>query len=96
MPRFARKKDTTHAAVEQAFVNAGWSVISTYRAPECPDFFAAHEGRTVAIEVKSKGGKLTEAQERFRDRWQGEYYVVTDPLAVPLIISTPVKQKAVC
>ena len=95
MPRFARKKDETHEKVADAFRQAGWSVIDTYRAPECPDFFAAHDGRTVAVEVKSKGGKLSEAQQQFRDTWPGEYYVVTDPKAVAQIILTPVRQKAV-
>ena len=79
MPRFARKKDGTHEAIANAFRQAGWSVIDTYRAPECPDFFAAHGGRTVAVEVKSRGGKLTPAQERFRDTWPGEYYVISTP-----------------
>jgi len=63
--------------VAQAFRDAGWAVISTYQAPECPDFFAAHNGRTVAVEVKSKGGKLTASQEKFRQTWTGEYYVVS-------------------
>jgi len=31
----------------------------------------------VAVEVKSKGGKLTPAQEKFRKTWTGEYYVVS-------------------
>ena len=63
--------------VADAFRQAGWSVIDTYRAPDCPDFFAASNGRTVAVEVKSKGGKLTAAQERFKATWGGEYYVVS-------------------
>jgi hypothetical protein len=95
VPRFARKKDGTHQSVVDAFLEAGWSVIDTYRAPECPDFFAAHDGRTVAVEVKSRGGKLTPGQAAFRDTWQGEYYVVTDPNAVAQILLTPVRQKAV-
>ena len=77
MPRFARKKDGTHQIVADAFRQAGWSVVDTYRAPDCPDFFAASNGRTVAVEVKSKGGKLTASQEKFRQTWTGEYYVVS-------------------
>jgi len=77
MPRFARKKDATHEMVADAFRKAGWSVVDTYRAPDCPDFFAASNGRTVAVEVKSKGGKLTASQEKFRQTWTGEYYVVS-------------------
>jgi hypothetical protein len=77
VPRFARKKDGTHQAIVQAFRDASWQVLETYRAPDCPDFFAAHDGRTVAVEVKSKGGKLTASQEKFRQTWTGEYYVVS-------------------
>jgi hypothetical protein len=77
MPRFARKKDGTHAAIEAAFRARGWEICNTYQAPECPDFFAAKSGRTLAVEVKRKGGKLTPAQERFRAKWTGEYYVVS-------------------
>jgi len=77
MPRFARKKDGTHAKIVFYFVASGWQVIETWRAPMCPDFFAAKDGRTVAVEVKSKGGKLTSSQEKFRQTWTGEYYVVS-------------------
>jgi len=94
MPRFARKKDGTHEMVADAFRQAGWSVLDVYRAPECPDFFAAHNGRTIAVEVKStRRSKLTPAQQKFLLNWQGEYYIVRSADEVADVIRKVVKWK---
>lgn len=95
MPRFARKKDTIHNAIVDTFKAFGWSVLETYRAPDLPDLFAAKDGRTVAIEVKSGNKHLTESQQAFRDTWQGEYYVVTCVEAVDRINALEVIQQPV-
>jgi hypothetical protein len=63
--------------IEQAFLAAGWKTCSTYRAPKCPDFFAAKNKRTIAVECKSEDGSLTKDQQEFMDEWPGEYYVVS-------------------
>lgn len=92
---WARKKDANHNAVMLAFQQHGWSVLETYRAPDCPDMFVSKQGRTIAIEVKSGAGKLNSSQSDFRDRWQGEYYLVRGPEAVAGIDALEVKQDAV-
>lgn len=91
---FAYKKDKAHNAVVSAFRHYGWQVCETWRAPDCPDLFAAKQGRVVAVEVKTGNRKLNEGQQAFRDRWEGEYYVVTCVEAVDRINALQVIQDA--
>lgn len=77
MPLWARKKDAVHAEVVQALKACGWSVVETWRAPECPDLFASKAGRTIAVEVKTRARSLTAQQSDFKGTWQGEYHVLT-------------------
>lgn len=90
---WARKKDANHNLVRDAFLRLDYSVLETYRAPDCPDLFVAKRGRVIAIEVKSGSNTLSEDQCKFRDRWQGEYYVVTDPASVAAIDARQVSQQ---
>jgi hypothetical protein len=74
---YARRKDTTHAAVLEALRIYGWSVMDCARAPLCIDLVAAKrisptQTRTVLVEVKDRTGKLTEAQKALLSSWPGE------------------------
>lgn len=73
---WARKKDSTHQAVCEAFRAFGWTVMDVSRAPLCVDLVVARHGRTVLVEVKDRTGKLTEAQRALFARWPGETAVV--------------------
>lgn len=71
---YARKKDSEHAEVVQAFAYYNWEVLDVSRAPLAVDLVVAHriQRRVVLVEVKGKRGKLTEGQSEIFARWPGE------------------------
>jgi hypothetical protein len=73
---YARRTDSTHKAVVEAFRAAGWHVLSTFRLPNAPDLFVAKAGRTVAVEVKGPKTKLSPGQASWLSDWPGETAVV--------------------
>jgi hypothetical protein len=73
---YARKVDSTHKAVVEAFRAAGWHVLSTFRLPNAPDLFVAKAGRTVAVEVKGPKTKVTAGQQSWHADWPGETAIV--------------------
>ena len=42
----------------------------------CPDVLVGHGGRTVLLEIKAKGGRLSDAQKDFHATWPGGPLVV--------------------
>lgn len=47
-----------------------------YGLSGCPDILVAHAGKTVLMEIKVKGGRLSEAQKKFHAEWNGGPLVV--------------------
>lgn len=72
------RRDANEAEIIAALRRAGISVQQLSMSG-VPDLLAAHNNRTVLIEVKSAGGRLTDAQRQFMLSWQGEAYVVFTP-----------------
>lgn len=66
-----------HNTVRDAFQRLGWIALETWRAPHCPDLIVARGQRVILVEVKSKGGKLTQEQQDRFDVWPGETAVVS-------------------
>lgn len=93
MSRYARKVDTTHAAVVKALRAVGCSVQSLASVGKgCPDLLVGWGGRTFLFEVKSpeaikKDGTVglshritAEDQARWQANWRGSFVVtVTGP-----------------
>ena len=52
--------------------------IERFSRFEC-DGVVGYRGRTVLLEVKTKGGKLTEDQKKFFQLFRGEAYIVRTP-----------------
>jgi hypothetical protein len=79
MPLWSRKKDANHNEAVQAFLKLGWYVRETWRAPNVEDLVVCSPDgqRVILVEVKSKGGKLSEAQQERFDLWPGETAIVT-------------------
>lgn len=73
---YARKVDSTHKAVVEAFRAAGWHVLSTFRLPNAPDLFVAKAGRTVAVEVKGPKTRISAGQQSWHADWPGETAIV--------------------
>jgi len=75
MSKYARKKDRTHDAVVSALRAAGYRVLETYQFPGLLDAWALSKtGKWAMFEIKSPGGKVTEAEQEFLDCYGG--YVV--------------------
>lgn len=70
------KKDDNHNEITEALKRFGFSVFDTHQlGDDFPDFICARSGITAVVEVKSKRGKLTYGQERFRTLWNGLHIV---------------------
>ena len=72
MPRYAARRDTTHADVRDGLRQAGYSVFDAGSVGgDFPDLVVGAHGLTFLIEVKSPGGKVSEGQSRFAANWRG-------------------------
>lgn len=75
MSRITRnpKRDANEKAIAAALERIGCAVIPLSRVG-CPDLIVFRpDGSAVLVEVKSKTGKLTSAQMRWRETWRGPY-----------------------
>lgn len=79
--RWAAQVDSNQQEIMDALRSFGWKVRSLHRVGgDFPDIIAAKLGaqpkRTILIEIKVEGGKLSPAQKEFQDTWPGEVFVV--------------------
>lgn len=42
----------------------------------CPDIMVSRDGKMYLLEIKTKGGRLSDAQRAFMDEWQCTIHVV--------------------
>lgn len=72
MPRYAARRDTTHAEVRDILREAGATVFDAGGVGgDLPDLIVGWQGITFLIEVKSPGGKLSKGQQEFARNWRG-------------------------
>lgn len=71
--RTAARVDKTQASIVAALRKVGATV---YYIKEPVDLLVGYRGRCVALECKSKGGRLTPQQEEFFRDFKGEAYIV--------------------
>jgi hypothetical protein len=84
--RHASRTDATQAEVVKALRAIGASV---YYSKLPLDLIVAFRGRTMLVECKEFGGRLTKVQQEFIDGWTGEVHVIQGPLeAVAAVIGT--------
>ena len=69
------KRDGNEAEIVDALRAAGVSVVRISQRGVL-DLLCAKDNRTVLIEVKNKGGRLTPDEIAFMQAWQGEAFVV--------------------
>lgn len=87
MARYAMRRDLNDGEIVSAVKAAGFSVIDFTRAGlGIPDHLALRllpQGTYFVcwLEVKSKGGRLSEQQQRAREVWEprGEWIMAVDP-----------------
>lgn len=79
--RRAAKKDDNHQQIVKAFKKRGWSVLDTAQLKNCVDLVVAKNGYTVMVEVKDgakppSARKLTIGELKFKQSWNGPYFLV--------------------
>lgn len=92
--RFNKRRDLNHSAVSTALRQSGFEVIDFALAGyDIPDLLAVKPMRdglmwACWVEVKSKGGRLTEGQKRFQAIMQprGEWYEARDAVETALTL----------
>jgi len=71
------KVDLNQAQIVRALRKAGASVLVLSSVGQgCPDICVSYKGQTWYFEIKSPGGRLTQAEEVFAQTWQGNYQVI--------------------
>lgn len=82
------RKDANHNIIADRFKMNGFTVFDTSQLGYgFPDIVASKGGRNILVEIKSEIGTLTPAQAKFKDEWQGEYYVVRTVEQADLVVN---------
>lgn len=71
--KFANKRDRNEREIIRTLIAAGATV---YQLDQPCDLLVGYHGINKLIEVKDKGGSLTDDQVKFRAEWEGQYTVV--------------------
>lgn len=78
--RYAKRRDANEPAIVEALELAGFDVVRTDEI----DLIAGKAGENYLLEVKQPGkdteSRIRPLQRRLRDRWAGQYAIVTTPL----------------
>jgi hypothetical protein len=90
--RRAARKDDNHQVIVKAFRGLGWSVLDTAQLKNCVDLVVAKDGYTVMVEVKDgakppSARKLTVGELKFKQSWNGPYFLVLSVDDVELLNS---------
>lgn len=72
--RYAAKRDKTESSIIAALRDCG-ATVAPISGAGVGDLIVGFRGQNFLIECKTKRGKLTEAQVKFRENWQGQYAV---------------------
>ena len=77
----ARRVDANQAEIVEALRAAGALVHCTHTVGDgFPDLVAAIDGEVFLLEIKSPGGRLTKAEQRFHNVWCEYVRVVRSPM----------------
>jgi len=78
MPRHAARIDGNQQEIIDAIRTAGFYVCNTSRLGEgFPDILCVNRyGQVVLFEIKTAGGRLTQAEKDFHDVYPGALYIV--------------------
>ena len=78
--RRAAKRDATHKSIGDYLRGLGWSVLDLAdHGDGVPDYAVGRPGFAALVECKPEGPpsarKLTEKEQKVRDRWEGPYVI---------------------
>ena len=76
------RPDANHKEISKAFERLGWSVLYIHQIPNSADILVGKCHHNIVIEIKDGSKppskrKLTPGEIGFRDRWKGDYRIVT-------------------
>ena len=82
MIRTRSKTDANHKEISIAFERLGWSVLDIHQIPNSADILIGKWMHCIVIEIKDgskppSNRKLTPGEIKFKDRWRGDYRIVT-------------------
>ena len=77
--RLKAKRDLTETSIKEGLEASGYSVMRVSQGGLL-DLFVCKDGKAWLVECKSKGGKLTPAQEKFIASWTGCPVIVAKTL----------------
>lgn len=77
------RRDSNEADIIAEFLARGCSVVQLHTP--C-DLAVGYRGVSHLVEAKGPRGKLTPAQEQFRDGWRGDFAVVRAPGEVEALV----------
>jgi Holliday junction resolvase len=67
-----KRRDATHKPIVKALRKVGASVVILADVGgDCPDILVGYGGKTLLMELKPPGGKVTEGQLDFQAKWRG-------------------------
>ena len=78
----AARTDANHKEISIAFERLGWSVLDIHQIPNSADILVGKWLHNIVIEIKDGSKppskrKLTPGEIKFKDRWRGDYRIVT-------------------
>jgi len=75
----ATRRDLNHKEIVEAFRRFGFEVLDVSGVPNAFDILISLNGYCIAIEIKSKRtSKLTDGEQKFKERWLAPYEIVYD------------------
>ncbi len=73
----AKRTDNNQTAIVNMLREFGASVVDLHEVGHgCPDIVVGHHGKNYLMEIKSESGRLTPAEQNFKDTWRGNYYII--------------------
>lgn len=89
LKRHNAKRDANEPEIVSALRSIGCDVFLI----DLPvDLIVGYRGRTVLLEVKAPGGRLTKGQKEFFETYRGEAYVVRTPERAIEVMTCPTKR----
>lgn len=77
IPRYAARRDKVELDVVKQLRSISGISVEVISIKNVGDLLIGFRGVTYLIELKSKGGKLTDGQKQFHNEWTGQHAICT-------------------
>jgi hypothetical protein len=86
LPKYAAKRDMNEKRIVEALRMVPGVTVVHLNAPGLPDLLVGRNGVNYLMEIKTPRGKLTEPEQDFFERWNGQCAVVRSVDDAQLVI----------